>query len=78
MNVLDFSPGIGYRVFVPTEELDGLRNHIAHMSKDERERFAPLSFSGQTVAGKGEFFFVGRQRSNAEVFQFLSHVIIDH
>ena len=78
MEILDFSSSTGHRVFITTPDLPRFRDHVAHMSADEREWYAPLALSGEQPVPGGAHFFIGRYRTHAEVMNLLTHVVIDH
>lgn len=77
MEIVNFSPATGYCVFVSTAELPLFRSHIGQMTAAERDRFAPLSPSATQPVQGGAHYDIGLYRTQTEVIQFLSHVIID-
>ena len=77
MQIVSFSPDRGHCVLIPSTNLNDFNSHLAQMSPEEREKYAPLSLSAEQPIDGGAYYFIGLHRTKAEVLQFLIHVIID-
>lgn len=68
MEIGDFTPGTGYRVFVPFAELARFYYFAAQLSRKEREQF---NLNGQEhKVADGSVFFLGKDRAPDEMEQF--------
>lgn len=68
MEIGDFIPGRGYRVFVPTEELVSFRYYIVHATEEEKKRYS-LNPAEQAMEG-GVLYSLGLHRSPEEMQEF--------